>query len=258
MATIGQVHGRKFLKSCYLSALFGASAGFMYKYVKNEPKKLKKILGYATTAGGAGCILGALYGYNRKRNLFPSALKGTAKFFIISGTFLGMKEAIVSSEVVKSQVGQSKKLRFAEMFTVGAVTGFLIGSAWSNNPLTFLVVAAGTGSLSATGQFINDKIYNWRLKKAILLKYPELLELEWEAMDKEEQDIVRKKQQSWFTWAIERLLDRPYIGKLKLKHQALYEEILALETEEHELRIKLGLVEREENDFDSFKEDNVG
>ena len=47
-----------------------------------------------------------------------------------------MKEAIVSSEVVKSQVGQSKKLRFAEMFTVGAVTGFLIGSAWCESTLS--------------------------------------------------------------------------------------------------------------------------
>ena len=49
-------------------------------------------------AGGAGCLLGALYGYNRNRKPFPFAVRGTGTFFIISGTFLGKSHVYFSTD----------------------------------------------------------------------------------------------------------------------------------------------------------------
>lgn len=43
-----------------------------------------------------------------------------------------------------------------------------------------------------TGQLIIDKLQQWRIKKAILLQYPELAELEWLVLDVEEQETVKQ------------------------------------------------------------------
>ena len=47
------------------------------------------------------------------------------------------------------------------------------------------------------GQLSIDKLQKWRIKKAIMLNYPELNELEWLALTTDEQDVARRVRH-WF------------------------------------------------------------
>eukprot|EP00112_Aurelia_sp_Birch-Aquarium-sp1_P002511 Seg1278.11 transcript_id=Seg1278.11/GoldUCD/mRNA.D3Y31 product="hypothetical protein" protein_id=Seg1278.11/GoldUCD/D3Y31 len=251
MATVGGYPFRKLLRNCYLSALAGASAGISYRYLKHHPQKMKRILIYSSIAGSTGLGLGMGYGFLRKgRPIFRTSIIGAASFFCMSGAYLGIKDAITLSEVVKREIGVGKNVKFVETSSTGAITGLIIGSFWWKHPVNILITSASFCTVAAIGQFTADKMDRWRLQQSITLKYPELAELEWKVLNLEEQQRLREKNQGYISWVFERLNDRPYIGKLKMRHEKALDDLIQLEDEERTLLTKLNL----ENDSATIEE----
>jgi len=240
---------RKLIRNGCVAALLGATSGLANRHLKHHPQRVKEILISSSIPGIAGLVLGSCYGYFSRKVMVFTGLKGAGTFYLISCSFLGIKEALRLSEVIKNEFGSTPKLKFIETTTSGMVTGFFVGSFWWQNPISFITTAATFGVIAGTGQLIYDRVEKWRIQKAISLRYPELVELEWLALDASEQEIIKQNNKTLLERIYDKLTDRPLAGKLKLKQKSLLEELESLIKQESELLEQLGLARTEDVDI---------
>jgi len=226
-----------------VAVLTGAAGSVVVRTYRRDKKRAKQLLSYTAIAGLAGMTIGYAVGYVKRSNTYMQALSLGTNLFIVSGTFLVIRESCMARNSIKGTdtispgndalrlpVQLTAHLGTSPMYASaigGAATGFLITLfPWRGFFVAVLNSLQGLG-LGVAGQHGYDKARLWRLEKAIEYRYPDLF-----VQNDNQPSKKTQKQLDWQTWLTEILTRKSYSGRLDEKIRSLEVQMEILEEEE--------------------------